>query len=248
MSGDLARGRAIAKSGDRAVAAQADYGSGSVAILGIDPTTGWIADSGAARAIWSSLIPPRSDGTVSIGDDSQIVGAVANLPALDLPPLAGLLLLLVGYIALIGPLNYVILRRIDRREWAWVTMPILIVGFAVGAYAFGSALRGSSIIVNEVGIVRGAPDATEGSAQVYLGVFSPARGTYQVAVPGGALLSSPVSGDIFNGQGASLDVVQGDRPGCATSRSGSGRCGRSGPSPRSSCRRSTPRSLSSTGS
>jgi hypothetical protein len=138
------------------------------------------------------------------------VSAVANLPALDLPPLSGLLLLLVGYIALIGPLNYVILRRIDRREWAWVTMPVLIVGFAIGAYAFGSALRGSSIIVNEVGIVRGAPDASEGTAQVYLGVFSPARGTYQVAVPGGALLSSPISGDIFNGQGASLDVVQGD--------------------------------------
>ena len=89
-------------------------------------------------------------------------------------------------------------------------MPILIVGFAVGAYALGSALRGSSIIVNEVGIVRGAPDATEGSAQVYLGVFSPTRGTYQVAVPGGALLSSPISGDVFGGQGASLDVVQGD--------------------------------------
>jgi hypothetical protein len=76
-----------------------------------------------------------------------------------------LLLLLFGYIALIGPVNYLILRRLDRREWAWVTMPILIVGFAVGAYAFGSALRGSSVILNEVGIVRGAPDGTEGSAQ-----------------------------------------------------------------------------------
>jgi hypothetical protein len=89
-------------------------------------------------------------------------------------------------------------------------MPILIVAFAFGAYAFGSALRGSSIIVNEVGIVRGAPDATEGSASVYLGVFSPTRGTYQVAVPGGALLSSPISGDVFGGTTASLDVIQGD--------------------------------------
>jgi hypothetical protein len=94
-------------------------------------------------------------------------------------------------------------------------MPILIVGFALGSSAFGSALRGSSVIVNEVGIVRGAPDASEGSAQVYLGVFSPARGTYQVAVPGGALLSSPISGDVFGGSGASLDVLQGDPPGAS---------------------------------
>jgi hypothetical protein len=210
MAGELLRGRALASSGGRAVAAQADYGSGTVSILGIDPTVGWVGESGAASTIWPALIPPRSEGTVAIADDSQIVTAVGNLPALDLPPLGGLLLLLFGYIALIGPLNYVILRRLDRREWAWITMPVLIAGFAVGAYAFGSALRGSSIIVNEVGIVRGAPDAAEGTAQVYLGVFSPARGTYQVAVPGGALLSSPISGDIFNGQGASLDVIQGD--------------------------------------
>jgi len=210
MAGDLIRGRALATSGGRVVAAEAAYGSGSVTILGIDPTVGWVAQATASRSLWPALIPARSGGSVAIADDSQIQSAVSNLPSLALPPLGGLLLLLFGYIALIGPLNYLVLRRLDRREWAWITMPILIVGFALGAYAFGSALRGGSIIVNEVGIVRGAPDATEGSAQVYLGVFSPARGTYQVSVPGGALLSSPISGDVFGGTNASLDVVQGD--------------------------------------
>jgi hypothetical protein len=218
FAGDLVRGRALATSGDRVVAAQASYGAGSVTVLGIDPTVGWIAQSTATRSLWPSLIPARSDGTVGMTDDSQIVSAVGNLPALALPPLGGLLLLLFGYIALIGPLNYLVLRRIDRREWAWITMPVLIVAFAVGAYAFGSALRGSSIIVNEVAIVRGAPDAVEGSAQVYLGVFSPSRGTYQVAVPGGALLSSPISGDAFGGTSTSLDILQGDETGASRVR------------------------------
>jgi hypothetical protein len=218
MAGELARGHALATSGDRAVAAETTYGSGAVTVVGIDPTVGWIGNSNAVRSFWPNLIPPRSGGSVRISDDSQIVTAVSNLPSLALPPTGGLLLLLVGYIALIGPLNYLVLRRLDRREWAWFTMPLLIVAFAVGAYAFGSALRGSSIIVNEVGIVRGAPDATEGSAQVYLGVFSPARGTYQLAVPGGALLSSPISGDVFGGAGAGLDVLQGDPPGASRVR------------------------------
>ena len=210
MAGELTRGRALASSGGRTVAAQTPYGSGAVTILGVDPTVGWVAEAGTRRSLWPALIPPRSDGMPAINDDSQIVGAVGNLPALSLPPLSGLLLLLFGYVVLIGPLNYLILRRIDRREWAWVTMPVLIVGFALGSYAIGNALRGSSIIVNEVAIVRGAPDAAEGTAQAYLGVFSPAKGTYQVAVPGGALLSTPISGDMFGGQTASLDVVQGD--------------------------------------
>jgi hypothetical protein len=73
-------------------------------------------------------------------------------------------------------------------------------------------LRGSNLIVNEVAIVRGAPGATDGIAQVYLGLFSPSRGTYQVEVPGGALLSAPISGDWFGGEagGSTLDVLQGD--------------------------------------
>ena len=207
MAGELAHGRALATSGDRVVAGQAAYGIGSVTILGADPTVGWLAEAGTRQSLWPILLPPRSQGTVPGGDDSAITSAVGNLPALSLPPLAGLLLLLFGYILLIGPLNYLILRRIDRREWAWVTMPILIAGFAVGSYAFGSALRGSSVIVNEVAIVRGAPDAPEGTARVYLGVFSPARGNYQVAVPGGALLSSPTTGDELGGH---LDVLQGN--------------------------------------
>ena len=113
---------------------------------------------------------------------------------------------------LIGPINYLVLKRLDRREWAWITMPILIVVFAAGAYAYGAVLRGSDVIVNEIAIVRGAPGATEGSAQAYLGVFSPSRSVYQVSVPGGALLSTSINGDMFGGVGTAtvLDVLQGD--------------------------------------
>lgn len=210
LTGELARGRALATSGDAVIAADLAYGSGSVTLIGFDPTVGWIADSNGDVSLWRAVLPARTVGIGSAGDDSQIVTAVSELPALSLPPIEGLLLLLVGYIALIGPVNYLVLRRLDRREWAWITMPALIAIFAVGAYGFGSALRGSDIIVNEVAVVRGAPDTTEGSAQVYLGVFSPTRGTYQLAVAGGALLSAPVVGDFFAGQGALLDVVQGE--------------------------------------
>ncbi len=210
LAGELIRGRSLASSGDRVVVAEAEYGSGSVTVLGIDPTVGWIAESRATVPLWRTLIPPRASAQIGMSDDSQIVGAVSELPALALPPTGGLLILLLGYIGLIGPVNYLILRRLDRREWAWLTMPALIAIFAVGAYGYGSALRGSDVIVNEVAIVRGAPGATEGSAQVYLGVFSPTRGTYQLSLPGGALLSAPIVGDFFAGQGALLDVVQGD--------------------------------------
>jgi hypothetical protein len=208
LGGELVRGRLLANVGDRAIAAEAPLGSGVVSLIGIDPGTAWIVDGGLAQNLWRSLVPQREAGPLVLGDDNQIITAVSQLPALALPPIGGLLLLLAGYILLIGPINYAVLRKLDRREWAWVTMPVLIGVFAAGSYGFGAALRGLDVIVNEVAIVRGAPDTTEGLAQVYLGVFSPSRGTYQVKLPGGALLSSTLNGELSGNQG-SLDLVQG---------------------------------------
>lgn len=213
LGGPLIDGRSMAAVGGQVVAAERPYGSGLVTIVGFDPTAGWLKGTSLAEGLWRRLIPTRSSGGPVIGDDSQIVQAASQLPSLALPPVGGLVALLGGYILLIGPVNYLVLRRLDKREWAWVTMPALIVAFAVGAYAFGTLLRGSDLIVNEVAIVRGAPGATEGMAQAYLGVFSPTRGSYQLRVPGGALLSSPTSGDFFGANGqttAALDVLQGD--------------------------------------
>ena len=79
------------------------------------------------------------------------LGKLVDLP--DLGVLFGLLLL---YIALIGPINYLVLRRLDRREWAWVTMPVLVGVFAVAAWALGVNLKGTDTIVNQLGIVRTA--------------------------------------------------------------------------------------------
>ena len=211
LSGTLMEGTPLAAVGDQVVAAERSYGSGAVTLIGFDPTAAWMSGTRTAEGLWRRVIPTRAVSGLVIGDDSQIVSAASQLPSLALPPVGGLIALLGAYILLIGPLNYLVLRRLDKREWAWVTMPVLIAGFAVGAYAFGSLLRGSDLIVNEVAIVRGAPGATEGAAQAYLGIFSPTRGAYQVRVPGGALLSAPANGDFSpDGSSSTLDVLQGD--------------------------------------
>lgn len=213
LGGPAGAGRTLAAVGDRVVAAELTFGNGSVTILGFDPTTTWIADSKADAAIWRRVLPARSGSAVvtSGTDDSQLVNAVSSLSAAALPPIGGLFALLVAYIVLIGPVNYLVLRRLGRRELAWLTMPALIGVFAVAAYIFGASLRGTDILVNEVAIVRGAPGTDAGQGQVYLGVFSPGRGTYQLEVPGGALLSAPISQEMGGMPGAgSLDVLQGD--------------------------------------
>ena len=212
MAGTLGSGRPIAMSGDRVVAAELNYGGGEVTILGFDPTTAWLAESNAVDALWTSALPERSGDGTHLSDDSQIVTAVYQLPNLALPPTSGLLILIAAYIVIIGPINYIVLRRLDRRELAWITMPVLVLTFAAAAFGYGALLRGTDVAVNEVAIVRGAPDATEATAQVYFGVFSPTRSTYRVDLPQGPLLASPMTSDPFGLGTGFLDILQGTGP------------------------------------
>ena len=208
MAGALGAGRPLATSGDRVVAAERNYGNGKVTLLGFDPTTPWLAESKAVDAMWATVLPSGVNDWAQRPNDDDLVQAVYQIPNLALPPTAGLLLLLAAYIVVIGPLNYLVLRRIDRRELAWVTMPVLVLGFAAAAFGYGAVLRGTDVAVNEVAIVRGAPDATEATAQVYFGVFSPTRSTYRVDLPQGALLASPMNSQLGFGS-AFLDLIQG---------------------------------------
>ena len=213
VSGLLDAGTVLGRTGDDVYAAQRSVGQGTVTLVGIDPSADWFAGSPGATAFWRRFLPSNPNGAVinplTIQDDSQIVSALNNLPAVDLPDLGVLFALLLLYIALIGPVNYLVLRRLDRREWAWITMPALVGIFAVAAWTLGVGLKGTDTIINQVGIVRAATGTDTGIGQVYVGIFSPSRASYEVEVGNGALLTNP-SYVQQSGSMVPLDVLQGD--------------------------------------
>ena len=213
VAGTLRKGTVLARSGDDTIAAETGYGRGVVTMIGFNPADRWLADGSTATNLWHRLLPQISGpalNPLTLPDDSQIVYALQNLPSVDLPPIEQLFVLLVAYIALIGPINYVVLRRLDKREWAWVTIPALVVVFAVGSYGLGASLKGSDVIVNEVAVVRAAQGSSEGIGQVYIGIYSPSRRSFQVSIPGGALLSNPTSQNQFGQAEQPLDVLFGE--------------------------------------
>jgi hypothetical protein len=138
-------------------------------------------------------------------------GALANIPSLEVPPAELLLGVIFGYIVLIGPISYVVLRRLDRRELAWITAPALVVVFSAGSYGIGTSMKGSQVIVNEIALVRTTTQGSAASVSTYAGIFSPTRATYDVSVAHDALIS-PVQTASFDGSQTQVQVLteQGD--------------------------------------
>jgi hypothetical protein len=208
----------------QALLVQKTLGEGWVGYLALDPAASPFDAWAGALPFWQKLFEPGAALPSNIPVDipqrvleaEQMNYALSNLPALDLPSVRWLALLLGVYILLVGPANYFLLRRLRRLAWAWVTIPVLTLTFAAGGFGMGSRLRGSDVIINQISILPLPSEGGRLSARSYVGLFSPSRQSYDIRVGGQALIS-PLSYDPGGRWGMpdpnlynTLDVLQGD--------------------------------------
>lgn len=177
------------------IASMRPFGAGQVVLIGADLAVQDFQTWPGAASMWDRIVPSSAIFDQFFGGGmpdemrSAMNGALSTLPTLRVPPAEFLLAVIVGYILLIGPISYLVLRRVDRRELAWVTAPLLIVTFSACSYGIGRSLKGSDVIVNQVAVVRTSPTGAA-LAETFAGVFSPDRSTYHLTVDADALMGA----------------------------------------------------------
>ncbi|MHB0885979.1 MAG: hypothetical protein ACYC41_08860 [Bacillota bacterium] len=182
----LGSGHVLFFAGDLNLAPMADW-AGNIALW-----TRLVNENLSARTLAANTVAMMKGGPPMTGGlrvSSSLAYGLRNLPMLDLPSLKLLGVLLLAYILLIGPLNYLVLRRLDRRELAWLTVPLLVILFAGSAYVFAFKGKGRDVTTNSMAIVRLDPTSSVARAQTYVGVFAPSRRSYRVTLEGAALVS-----------------------------------------------------------
>ncbi len=163
----------------------------------------------AGGAMWSRALRAQ-DVMRWAGDDlasNEWQESLSQSGRFRRPTIGWLLTFVLGYVALAGPVNFIVLARMKRRELAWITVPILAIVFAAGAFVAGRGVR-------NVPIVQGVAIVTiDGSGErdlVALGVLSRTGGTEHVRLSGDWLTDA-----ILPGAGAADQIprVVADRDG-----------------------------------
>ena len=176
-----------------------EYGLGTVDYFAADPLAAPLNDWAGLDALWFTLaatrrpLPGWSQGITNLeraAIASEILPGLDLLP--DLLPLCGFLLF---YVALIGPLNYLVLRRINRRAWAWVTIPFFILLFSALSWSVGFGLRGSTATLSRLALVQSWPQSERAQVTGLVGVLSPRRASYDLTTAEGSTLR-PLARDI----------------------------------------------------
>ncbi|MBN2474148.1 MAG: hypothetical protein JXB62_06055 [Pirellulales bacterium] len=110
----------------------------------------------------------------------QMRSALDQFGDVRIVPFWAVVVLIFVYILLIGPGDYLFLRKIARRmQWTWLTFPTIVLGVCLAAYVLAYALKGNRLRFNEVDLVD--VDAVSGQVRgtAWANVFSPRMESFQ---------------------------------------------------------------------
>ena len=112
-----------------------------------------------------------------------IFGAMIDSQQVRKLPVFWLLMLLVGYLAVIGPLDQYWLKKINRQMLTWITFPLYVVFFSGLIYLIGYRLRAGETEWNELHVVDVFPMGPQSDFRGWSfgSVYSPVNARYRLA-------------------------------------------------------------------
>ena len=225
-------GRVLAAEGPVPLVVRGTYGFGRVTLLAIDvdqkPFSAW-KDRGQfwLRAI--ELHRPSGDdasGGVPLGGSgrlyqtgirdlaSQLRQALEQFPGVRLVPFGWVAFFIFLYILLIGPGDYLFLKKVVKRmELTWVTFPLIVLSVSLAAYLGAYAVKGKELRVNKVDVLdidqssAVATGSVPARGATFFNMFSPQNRDYDVAV-----LPQPVDRPLTDSAAGAPASSAGDGP------------------------------------
>lgn len=181
--------------------AEREYGAGKVVFLAFDPLSSPFKDWNGQAAFWKGLVSSGNGVpmVVARGLAASMTGGynpqydpyagtrtfplvVQQNQSIKMPSFSTIALFLLGYIVVLVPINYFVLHKLRRRELAWVTTPVIVLVFTIGAYGIGYTMKGGQLQLNEATFIETSCNARYARVVTEASIFSPASRNYKVTL------------------------------------------------------------------
>jgi hypothetical protein len=182
--GRVRKGEVLARMADGPLMVSASQGWGRVTGLLFSPEREPFRSWKHLPKFWAKLagVPPGLYGNMDYmqgggWSTDAVFGAMIDSRQVHKLPVGWLLVLLVVYLVVIGPLDQYWLKRIRRPMLTWITFPCYVALFSGLIYAIGYKLRAGESEWNELHVVDavGAPERNTLRGRSYLSIYSPSN-------------------------------------------------------------------------
>ncbi len=187
MTGSVREGEVVVQQDDLPLVVTASRGRGRVSALMFSPEREPFRTWKNLPAFWAKLaeVPgsyyvSNEAGRPGGWSSDGIFGAMLDSKQVHKLPVEWLLLLLIVYLVVIGPLDQFWLKKIGRPMLTWITFPCYVVFFSLLIYFIGYKLRAGESEWNEIHLVDVLSSGTHAElrGRTYASVYSPSNQRY----------------------------------------------------------------------
>lgn len=150
-----------------------------------DPFVGW-AEAGEFWKWLLHLPPPPAAARPEEHRSLRSIGSYAltqqagRFPDVAAPEIGGLFLLIILYLVVVGPLDYLLLRWLKKMEYTWFTFPGYVAAFTLFILMVGGAFIQRAAHQREIAVVDHYPDSGFVRHRALSAVLAPANVIYRV--------------------------------------------------------------------
>ncbi len=182
------------------VIVRAPYGLGQVTLVAFDldrkPFTDWAGQPEFWRKLLERLRarpfepaqPADSPGRYNPNQfGAELAGALErnleNFPDIPVISFGWVALFILVYILLVGPVDYLFLKKVVKRlEFTWITFPTIVLAVSAVAYFAAYAIKGNDLKINKVDVVDVDLTTQRAYGNTWFTLFSPRIQLYTVGV------------------------------------------------------------------
>ncbi|MDA8229104.1 MAG: hypothetical protein M0T74_15650 [Desulfitobacterium hafniense] len=208
------KGKALFPEQGQALAQEYQLGDGKVFYLAFDPALEPMSNWSGMKVFWRDLLLPGKDFITDNPASGKFSGlrikgqamntwglmdALNNIQAMDLPSLRRMFIALAIYLLLAGIINYLVLKKLDKRELTWFTVPAVSIVFVLLIYFTSFQTRPSEVISHQINIIDVKPGTSLAKLVTATGIFAPTYNKYSLELDGRHLVRAlPNPGDRMN--------------------------------------------------
>lgn len=193
----------LMKEKDTVLVQSIEKGKGVVGILAFDmgqaPFVNWNNNTAFMSKLIGVVNPEIGSGRnvneYRTNDIYMVRNAMNQFSEMARANTSSFYLILLIYVLAVAPLSYFILKKFDKRELMWITVPVIAVVFSAVVFYSASGTRLGEITTNMISFLN-IDDKGNASADTYAGIFNSNKMNIRIEGKNGERLV-PVSADNY---------------------------------------------------
>lgn len=158
-------------------------GAGLVVVHTFDLGSAPFANSGANSYLTSyyrDIYPQKFRADRNYIYSPNNVNSINRLPSIEKSSFTVLIVILLVYAAVIGPVCYLVLKKADKREKGWIVIPAASVAFAVIIFVMSSVSYQKDALISIMSYTN--LDALNHETNISVGIRTPDKGDVKIGV------------------------------------------------------------------